>query len=38
MARKFRLDRSRKNAERKFLLQKKSMDIVKKGRPTKKVS
>ena len=37
MARKFRLDRS-KNAERKFLLQKKSMGIVQKGRPTKKVS
>ena len=38
MARKCRLGRSRKNAERKFLLQKKSMGIVKKGRPTKKVS
>ena len=38
MARKCRLDRSRKNAERKFLLQKKLMGIVKKGRPTKKVS
>ena len=31
MARKCRLGRSRKNAERKFLLQKKSMGIVKKG-------
>ena len=39
MARKFRLDRSRKNAETKSQLQKKkSMGIVKKGRPTKKVS
>lgn len=37
MARKFCLDRTRKNAERKSQQQKKSMGIVKRGRPTKKI-
>eukprot|EP00731_Ephydatia_muelleri_P002421 Em0001g2421a len=37
MARKFRLGRSRKNAERKSQQHKKSTCFVKKGRPTKKI-
>ena len=38
MARKFRLDQSRKNARENPNYKKKSMGIVNKGRPTNKVS